>query len=249
MSVLRVENLSKHFGGLEVLASISFEVEAGEKLALIGPNGAGKSTLLNAVAGQSPVSGGEVYLDDRRITKMAAHRRLHLGLGRSFQVNNLFLELSVLDNMLLALHGAERSHVHMVGTIENRRGLLHAAEELLDRVGLAVRKHEILHTLSYGDQRLVELLCAFAAKPKLVLLDEPSAGLPTAEASTFADTIRKLAGTTTVLFCAHDMDLVFNLADTIMVLYGGHIIAKGVPKEISNDPKVREIYLGSRASA
>jgi branched-chain amino acid transport system ATP-binding protein len=249
VSVLRVENLSKHFGGLEVLSSISFEVEEGEKLALIGPNGAGKSTLINAVAGQSPVSGGEVYLGDKRITKLAAHKRLHLGMGRSFQVNNLFIELSVLDNMLLALHGAEKSHVHMAGTIENRHGLLDQADELLDRVGLADRKHRILHTLSYGDQRLVELLCAFAAKPKLVLLDEPSAGLPTAEAFTFANTIRRLAEDTTVLFCAHDMDLVFSLADTIMVLYGGSIIARGAPQEISKDPKVREIYLGSRGSA
>jgi branched-chain amino acid transport system ATP-binding protein len=248
MSGLRVENLSKSFGGLKVLEGVNFAVEPGEKLAMIGPNGAGKSTLLNVIGGQLPASGGEVFLNEHRITKLAPHKRLHLGLGRSYQINNLFFSMSVWDNLLLAVYGARKSHFQMFTLIEKRAKYLDEAEQLLRLVGLWEKRDESLHTLSYGDQRLVELLCAFTAKPSVVLLDEPSAGLPTAEAVAFADVIRKLAGDTTLVFCAHDMDLVFNLADSIMVLYGGTIITKGLPQDIAADPKVREIYLGSAES-
>ena len=197
------------------------------------------------IGGQLSVSGGHIYLEGRNITKLSPNRRLHMGVGRSFQINNLFFELSVLDNVLLALHGAERHHLRMFQRLERRTELLEEAESKLELVGLADKRHESLQVQSYGDQRLVELLCAFSGKPKIVLLDEPSAGLPTAEAAAFADVIRRLAGDTTVLFCAHDMDLVFNLADQIMVLYSGEIMTKGSPKEVSADPKVQEIYLGS----
>jgi len=248
MSTLRVDKLSKNFGGLEVLKEVSFSVEPGERLALIGPNGAGKTTLLNVIGGQLPASAGDVFLEDRRITRLAPQRRLHLGLGRSYQVNNLFFDSGVLDNVMLALYGAERRHANVFGPLEKRAGLFQQAERLLETVGLWEKRFEPLHTLSYGDQRLIELLFAFASKPKLVLLDEPSAGLPTAEAAAFADVIRRLAAHTTLLFCAHDMDLVFNLADNIMVLYFGEVVAKGSPQEIGADPKVQEIYLGGEAT-
>lgn len=244
MTILRVEGLDKSFGGLSVLKGVSFAVEIGERLALIGPNGAGKSTLLNVIGGQTPASGGDVFLGERRITDLSPHKRLHLGLGRSYQINNLFFDCSVMDNVLLALYGAERRHSHAFSIIERRHGLLGQAESLLTTVGLWDKRDAPLHTLSYGDQRLVELMFAFASKPRLVLLDEPSAGLPTAEAAVLADVIRRLAADTTLIFCAHDMDLVFNLADAIMVLYFGEVIAKGNPQEVSADPKVREIYLG-----
>jgi len=245
MTVLQVSDLSKKFGGLSVLSRVSFALEAGERLALIGPNGAGKTTLINVIGGQLPASSGSVLLDGEDMTRLPANKRLHLGLGRSYQVNNLFFELPILDNVLLALYGAEESHIHMFRFLEKRRDLLSEAEKLLETVGLWEKRHEPLQTLSYGDQRLVELLFAFTSKPKVVLLDEPSAGLPTAEAAAFAGTIRRLAGDTSLLFCAHDMDLVFNLADRIMVLYFGEIIASGLPREISADPKVQEIYLGA----
>jgi ABC-type branched-subunit amino acid transport system ATPase component len=248
MTVLQVKDVSKSFGGLKVLTDVSFSVEAGEKLALIGPNGAGKTTLINVIGGQLAASSGSIVLDGRQITRHSPERRLHLGLGRSFQVNNLFFELSVLDNVLLALYGAERSHVHTFRLLEKRRDLLAEAERLLETVGLWERRNEPLHTLSYGDQRLVELLFAFTSRPKIVLLVEPSAGLPTAEAVAFAGTIRRLAGDTSLLFCAHDMDLVFNLADRITVLYFGQIIAEGTPEQIRSDPKVQQIYLGCEES-
>ena len=245
MTLLRVEHLSKHFGGLNILTDVDLVIEAGQKVALIGPNGAGKTTLLNVIGGQLPASSGKVWLDEHSITKLPPNKRLRRGLGRSYQINNLFTSLTVLENVLLALYGGEKSHFRIVGTLRTRSDYMSRAERLMDMVGLWSKRAEPLHALSYGDQRLVELLCAFASKPKLVLLDEPSAGLPTAEAHAFAGVIRRLSQDVAVLFCAHDMDLVFNLADAIMVLYFGRIIASGRPQEISADPKVREIYLGA----
>jgi branched-chain amino acid transport system ATP-binding protein len=186
-----------------------------------------------------------VDFDGRTIISMTPNKRLHLGLARSYQVNNLFWHLSVLDNILLAFYGAESSHFRMLKPLDRRGDLLEEAENLLTAVDLWEKRHEYPPTLSYGEQRFLELLMAFTSNPQMVLLDEPSAGLPTAEALAFSDKLRKLAGDTTLLFCAHDMDLVFNLADTIMVLCFGVIIAKGSPQEIKANPKVREIYLGS----
>jgi branched-chain amino acid transport system ATP-binding protein len=245
MEVLRVEGLHKNFGGLHILEDISFTVETGAKIALIGPNGAGKTTLFNVLGGQLPVTSGHIFLSGKEITHLTPNRRLHLGLARSFQINNLFFNLSLLDNLLLALFGAERSHIQMFHSLETRKDLLTSAQQLLESMGLWERRFDTLATLSYGDQRLVEIAFALASKPKVMLLDEPSAGLPTAEAANFANTIRNLLGDTTLLFCAHDMDLVFNLADTIMVLCFGKILAQGVCQEIRANPRVQEIYLGS----
>jgi branched-chain amino acid transport system ATP-binding protein len=245
MEVLRVEGLAKSFGGLDVLQGISFGAEEGEKIAIIGPNGAGKTTLFNVLGGQLSATGGHIFLGGEEITNLAPNRRLHLGLARSYQLNNLFFNLSLLDNMLLALYGAERSHFQIFRSLENRRDLLASGQKLLESMGLWEHRLNTVATLSYGDQRLVEIAFALASRPRVMLLDEPSAGLPTAEAANFASTIRSLLGETTLIFCAHDMDLVFNLADKIMVLYFGQIIAQGLPQEIRANPRVQEIYLGS----
>jgi branched-chain amino acid transport system ATP-binding protein len=245
VEVLKVENLHKSFGGLHVLQGISFSVKPGEKLALIGPNGAGKSTLFNVLGGQLPATGGRIYLSGKEITNLAPNNRLHLGLSRSFQLNNLFFNLSLLDNVLLALHGADPSHLHMFHPLERRSNLLSEAQKILEPVGLWERRLETVATLSYGEQRLVEIAFSVSSRPKVVLLDEPSAGLPTAEATALAGTIRNLIGNASLVFCAHDMDLVFHLADAIMVLYFGTLIANGSPQEIRSNPKVQEIYLGT----
>jgi ABC-type branched-subunit amino acid transport system ATPase component len=242
--VLHADHVAKHFGGVKVLNDVNFELEKGEKLALIGPNGAGKTTLLNVIGGQLPASGGKVVLEGKEITRLPANKRLHLGLGRSYQVNNLFFEMSIRDNVLLALYGAERSHFHMWSSIEKRKDYVDRADELLQTVGLFEKRHRPLSVLSYGDQRLVELTLAYTSHPTVVLLDEPSAGLPTAEAFAFADVIRKLSSECSLIFCAHDMDLVFNLADSIMVLNFGEIIAKGLPEEITANEDVQACYLG-----
>jgi branched-chain amino acid transport system ATP-binding protein len=245
MEVLKVEGVSKSFGGLQVLQGISFMAEAGEKLAIIGPNGAGKTTLFNVLGGQLPATAGRIFLSGQEITTMAPHRRLHLGLARSFQLNNLFFNLSVIDNMLLALKGAQHPHFQMFRSMNTHTDLFAAAQDLLESMGLWEMRSTPVAALSYGDQRLLEIAFALASKPKLVFLDEPSAGLATADAMAFADRIRKVLGETALIFCAHDMDLVFNLAERIMVLYYGQIIAQGKPQEIQANPRVREIYLGS----
>jgi len=241
--------LSKKFGGLQVLERLSFAVKAGDKIAIIGPNGAGKTTLLNVLGGQLPTTAGRIYLLGQEITRLPPHRRLHLGLARSFQLNNLFFNLTLIDNMLLAFQGAQHPHFQMFRSINARTDLFASAHNLLESMDLWKRRFDPVETLSYGDQRRVEVAFALASKPKLLLLDEPSAGLTTADAAVFTDTIRNFLEDTALIFCAHDMDLVFNLADRIMVLYFGEIIAQGIPQEIQADPRVKEIYLGSEESS
>jgi len=245
MEVLKVEGLSKNFGGLQALQGLSFAVEAGDKVAIIGPNGAGKTTLFNVLGGQLTATAGRVFLLGQEITHLPPQRRLHLGLSRSFQLNNLFFNLTLIDNMLLALQGAQYPHFQMFRAMNARTDLLATAQNLLESMDLWEKRFTPVAALSYGEQRRVEIAFALASKSKLLLLDEPSAGLATAEATAFADTIRNLLGDTALIFCAHDMDLVFNLADRIMVLYFGQIIAQGLPQEIQADPRVKEIYLGS----
>ena len=242
--ILKAENLEKAFGGLKILHGVEFEVREGQRLALIGPNGAGKSTLLNTIGGQGPATGGKITFYGKDITYMSPNQRLHVGMGRSFQVNNLFWQMSVKMNMMIALYGGEENHLRLFKVLEHRRDLSDEAERMLEIAGLLKYKNDPPTLLSYGEQRLLEMVMGFAAKPKMVLLDEPSAGLPTAEVGAFTKILQELAGDTTLLFCAHDMDLVFSLADEIMVLYFGKIIAKASPSEIAANPKVQEIYLG-----
>jgi len=249
MEVLRVEGISKYFGGLQVLHDISFTAETGEKLAIIGPNGAGKTTLFGVIGGQLPATDGRVYLSGQEITNLAPHRRLHLGLARSFQLNNLFFDLTLIENMLLALKGAQYPHFRMLRPMNAHTDLLAIAQGLLKSMGLWEMRFAPVAALSYGDQRRLEIAFALASNPKLVLLDEPSAGLATADAMVFADTIRNLLRDTVLIFCAHDMDLVFNLADRVIVLHYGQVIADGTCAEIKCDLKVREIYLGSEESS
>lgn len=244
MAMMTVESVSKNFGGLQVLEGISFSIEEGQKVAIIGPNGAGKTTLFNVLGGQLPASGGSIRFLDRDITRLSPNRRLHLGLARSFQINSLFPALTLIDNMLLALHAARYPHFRFFRSMKSRRDLYSRAEELMGSIGLLEMRDSPVSSLSYGDQRLLEVAFGLASEPRLLILDEPTAGLSTAEAVNFENTIRQRLGDATLLFCAHDMDLVFNLAERILVLYYGRLIADGSPDEIKADPKVKEIYLG-----
>jgi branched-chain amino acid transport system ATP-binding protein len=244
MVMMAMESISKNFSGLQVLEGISFSIEVGQKIAIIGPNGAGKTTLFNVLGGQLPASRGRIRFMDRDVTNLSPNRRLHLGLARSFQINSLFPTLPLMDNMLLALHGARYPHFRFFRSMNSRRDLYARAEELIRSIGLWEMRNSPVSSLSYGDQRLVEVAFGLASEPKLLILDEPTAGLSTAEAVDFENTIRQLIGDATLLFCAHDMDLVFNLADRILVLYYGKLIAEGRPEEIKSNPRVKEIYLG-----
>lgn len=244
MDTLDIRNLSQSYGGVEVLQEISFSLVAGEKVGLIGPNGAGKSTLLNVLCGLVPQKAGRIYLDGHDISYMPTHRRASLGMGRSFQINRLFPSLTVIMNVLLAIQGTRRSRFQMFRPITAYPDTSTQARELLELIGLWELSAQHVSTLSFGQQRLLEILLALVSKPKLLLMDEPSAGLTRAETDSLVDIIRNLVGGTTVFFCAHDMDLVFALADRVVVLYEGGIISQGTPEQIQKDPKVREIYLG-----
>jgi branched-chain amino acid transport system ATP-binding protein len=245
MEVLKVERLSQSYGGLQVLMDISFSLNGGEKVALIGPNGAGKTTLLNVLSGFIPPRAGRIYVLGRDVTNMPSHRRSSLGLSRSFQINTLFSHLSLLCNVLLAIQGVQTTRYQMIRPITAYKGNFNKARELLELVDLWGERDSSVTTLSHGQQRQVEIILALASKPRLLLLDEPSAGLTSGESVNLVHMIRNLMGDSTVFFCAHDLDLVFSLAERVVVLYYGQIVAQGKPEEIQNNPKVREIYLGT----
>lgn len=249
MEALRVEGLSKKFGGLQVLTEVSFTIEVGEKVALIGPNGAGKTTLINLLSGELSPTAGRIYLLGQEVTTMPAHRRIHLGLGRSFQVPTLFTSLTLLEAILLAIQGTKPSRYQMLRPITSYQDTLAQAKKLLGTLGLWEKRYELMQTLSHGELRGMELSLSLASQPKVLLLDEPSAGLTKAETDTLINMIQGLAKDTTVLFVAHDMDMVFGLAKRIIVLYFGRVIAQGTPEEIQRDSKVKEIYLGTEESA
>jgi len=244
MEALRVEGLSKDFGGVHALSNVSFSVEVGEHLAIIGPNGAGKTTLFNLLNGQLPPTAGRIYFFGQDITTMPTHRRAHLGQGRSFQIISLFLNLTVLDNTLITLHGTKRSRFQILRPTKRYEHLLTRAQEMLTSVALWERKDELVKNISYGEQRRLEIALTVASEPKLLLLDEPSSGLTAAEGADIATMIRNLGTDITVVVVAHDMDLVFGVADRIMVLHYGQLIADGTPEQIQADSRVKEIYMG-----
>jgi len=245
MEALKVDGISKDFGGVHAVRDVSFSVEAGEHLAIIGPNGAGKTTLFNLLSGQLSPTVGRVYLFGQEITNMAAHRRAHLGIARSFQLTTLFLNLTVLDNILLALQGTRPSRFQMFRSATAYEHLYTKAQKLLDSMDLWEKKDDPVHAISYGEQRKLEIALSLASEPKLLLLDEPSTGLTTAEGADIISMIRELGADITVIIVAHDMDLVFGVAERIIVLHYGEIIAEGTCDEISHDLRVKEIYMGS----
>lgn len=244
MEALRVEGLSKDFGGVHALSDVSFSVEVGEHLAIIGPNGAGKTTLFNLLNGQLPPTSGRIYFSGQDITTMVTHRRAHLGQARSFQIISLFSNLTVLDNTLITLHGTKRSRFQMLRPTNGYKHLLARAQEILTAVALWEKKDELVKNIAYGEQRRLEIALTLATEPKLLLLDEPSCGLTSSESADITDIIHKLRGDITVLLVAHDMDLVFGVAERIIVLHYGQLIADGTPEEIQADPRVKEIYMG-----
>ncbi len=249
MDALKVEELSKNFGGTQALQRVSLSLGRGEKLALIGPNGSGKTTLISLLGGQLSPTAGRIFLFEQEITNMAEYRRLGLGLARSFQLNNLFLNLTLLDNVLLALQGAQHVHFRMFSSDSALGSLFAEAQELLQARGLWGKRYESIKILSYGEQRQMEVVLSLASRPKVLLLDEPTAGLSAAEALALISIIRNLPRETAVLFCTHDMDVALTLADRITVLNYGQLIAQGTPEQIRADPKVKEVYLGSEVVA
>jgi branched-chain amino acid transport system ATP-binding protein len=244
VEALRVKGLSKNFGGLQVLQDVTFALNPGERWAIIGPNGAGKTTLMNVLNGVLAPHRGTIELLGQDVTRLSAYERLRLGLARSFQHNSLFPKLTVEENVLLALRGKRDLRGQFLQSMVEGDALYLQMEELLNSVGLWGKRERFVRELSHGEQREMEIAMALASKPKILMLDEPSAGLSGVEATKMVEMIRTMTQEVTLLFTAHDMDVVFSLADQIMVLFFGRIAAQGSGTEIRRDPMVKEIYLG-----
>jgi branched-chain amino acid transport system ATP-binding protein len=244
---LETRVLCKNFGALAVANSIDFSLTVGARHALIGPNGAGKTSFVNLVTGALSPSSGHVLLGGHDVTRLSQAQRVKRGLARTFQINQLFRGLTVLENVTLAIterHGSAGDFLRPAG---RRRALIEEAYGLLERLGIADEALRPVRELAYGRQRLVEIAVALGLDPKVLLLDEPAAGVPSGEAGTIIDVIELLGPDIALLIIEHDMDLVFRLARRITVLVQGSILVEGTPQEIAADARVREVYLGERA--
>jgi len=224
---------------------VELAVRPGERRALIGPNGAGKTTLFNLVAGALPVTAGRIELFGRDVTRMPTHCRAALGLTRTFQISNLFPTLSVLDNCLLAVQALTAAKFAMHRPFARDATLRARAEETLGAVGLADRAGAVVRNLSHGEQRQLEIALALAGRPRVLLLDEPTAGLSPAESAAMARLLARLDPAITVLIIEHDMDIALEVAHHVTVLHYGRVIADGTREAVRADPTVREIYLGA----
>jgi branched-chain amino acid transport system ATP-binding protein len=244
MEALRVEGLSKSFGGVNAVNKVTFSVEVGERLAIIGPNGAGKTTLFNLINGQLTVTGGLIYFFGQDVTHLPTHRRAHLGQARAFQIISLFRRLTVLQNTLLTLHGTKPSRFKMYRSVGDFKEVYGAAVKTLKDLALMDKSEELVKNLGYGEQRRLEIGLGMAMGPRLLLLDEPSAGLTKEENASIIGIIKDLGSEITILMVDHDMEMVFEAAERVMVLHYGEIIADGTPGEIESDQRVREIYMG-----
>jgi len=246
MSQLKVENLRKDFGGVTAVAGVSLEVDSGQRLAIIGPNGAGKSTLFNLIAGELEPTAGKVFLAGRDVTALPVYKRANLGLGHTFQRNNLFLGLTTFQNVRLAIQHHHRTTVHLFKSADQFERVTQETEAILSRVGLVEQRDSLVGTLAYGQQRGLEVALALATEPTLLLLDEPTAGMSPAETIEMTRLIESLSRSLTMLIVEHDMDVVFSLADRITVLHYGQVISEGSPEQVRADPTVQEIYLGAK---
>ena len=246
MKPLVVEHLSKNFGGLQALDGVSIELKEGERLALIGPNGAGKTTLFHLISGALSSSEGQIHIFGRDATRLSPHRRAALGLARTFQITNLFSNLTLKKNLLLAAQGLDHTKFSLLRPFSSYKHMFARVERFLQEWNLWEERETLVRNLSYGTQRQVEVLLALVQEPRLLLLDEPTQGLSPAETAAVSSMIRSLPANIAVLLIEHDMDVAFDLADRVIVLHLGQVLADGLPDAVRADERVQEIYLGKR---
>jgi branched-chain amino acid transport system ATP-binding protein len=247
--LLQVKNLVKRFGGLVATDHANLSVAPGEVHALIGPNGAGKTTLIHQISGALRSDEGAIIFDGADMMRTSMHARVHHGLARSYQITNVFKPFSVLDNVALAVQARSGSSLSFFRPAMAEAALFDEARAVLERSGLAHRTNDLAKNLAHGEQRQLELAVALATRPKLLLLDEPMAGMGPEESESMIELLLRLKESVTLLLVEHDMNAVFRLADRISVLVYGRIIATGSPEEIRCDPEVRKAYLGEEATA
>jgi branched-chain amino acid transport system ATP-binding protein len=242
--MLRLEALSKRFGGVVATDRVSLEVAGGEVHALIGPNGAGKTTLIAQIAGSLASDAGEIHFLGKNLTALKQHQRVRSGLARSYQITSIFGPLSVLDNLALAVQARSGSSFSFWRPVSDEKEIFDEAHVIVEEIGLLEKEHAVAATLAHGEQRALEVGLALATRPRLVLLDEPMAGMGPEESQRVIALIESIRSRITVLLVEHDMDAVFRLADRISVLVAGRLIATGTPETIRSNPQVREAYLG-----
>jgi branched-chain amino acid transport system ATP-binding protein len=247
--LLQIAGLTKRFGGVVASDAITLDVPRGEFHAIIGPNGAGKTTLIGLLAGEIAPQDGTIRFDDGDITGLSVHRRSRLGLARSFQITSLFRDFTALDNVALAVQAHAGHSFRFWNDARCEDALREPALAALTQVGLAGRADVRVDRLSHGEQRQLEIAVALATKPRMLLLDEPMAGMGPEESARMVEILRELKGSITVLLIEHDMETVFALADRITVLVYGRVIASGDPATIKADAAVREAYLGEQESS
>ncbi len=245
MEVMKIKNIAKSYGGLKVLQDVSFRLESGEKVALIGPNGAGKTTLVNVLSGLLSPTSGTISFLGRDVTGLPPYERVGLGLARSFQVSSLFPALTLFSNVLMALYGVQRSRYQMLRSFTGYPDHNKRARELLESIHLWGKRNVAVHELSHGEKRRLEIVLSISSQPKVLLLDEPNAGLSSGETSDLIRMVEGFAVGTTTLVVAHDLDFIYRLCTRVLVLYYGEIIADGTCEEIQKDQKVCSIYLGT----
>ena len=241
---LSTRGLSRRWGGFHANSDISLSFAPGARHALIGPNGAGKTTFINLPTGTLAPTAGQVLLDDEDITRLPAHQRVKRGITRTFQINTLFPVLTVLESVMLAIFERTGASWHWHRTVASHKDARDEAMALLCRLQLGADALAPTHALPYGKQRLVEIALALATHPRILLLDEPAAGIPSRESTELFEVIASLPRDITILFIEHDMNLVFRFAERITVLLAGRVLTEGTPQEIAADPRVREVYLG-----
>jgi ABC-type branched-subunit amino acid transport system ATPase component len=243
-AVLATEGLRRRFGALQVARDISIALPRGGRYALIGPNGAGKTTLINLITGALPPESGRVLLDGRDVTRAPAAARVRLGLARTFQINALFPDLAPVEAVTLAICERERTAGRFWRGLATHGSAIDEAVGILGQVHLADVATRPTHTLAYGQQRLLEIALALATRPRVLLLDEPAAGVPKDESAGLFAAIAALPADIAVLFIEHDMDIVFSFASRIIVLVAGAVLLEADPATVRADPRVREVYLG-----
>jgi ABC-type branched-subunit amino acid transport system ATPase component len=249
MPILETIGLEKRFGGIVAAHDVSLAIEKGARHALIGPNGAGKTTVINLLTGVLKPTAGTIILDGRDITALVPHERVRLGMARTFQINQLFADLTPLESIGLAVSERLGTGSDWWRLLGSKSAVTGEIAEIVERFRLADVMHERTAILPYGKQRLLEIALAFACRPHVLLLDEPAAGVPEAERHELLATIAALPDEVTVLLIEHDMDLVFSFADRISVLVNGGLLLDGAPEEVAHDPRVKAVYLGEELDA
>ncbi len=244
--ILEIRNLSNYFGMICTARDLDLDIESGVLTSIIGPNGAGKSTLINLITGNLPVQSGTIRFRGQNVTHLPIHQRVRLGICRSFQIVNIFPELTVLENIMIPTLALSGRASRIFSRVSGERAALRQVDTLLEKVGLGGVRHTPANALSHGDQRLLEVAVALAVKPALLFLDEPTAGMNPVERVKVLENMRQLSreGQTTFVLVEHDMDVVFSLSERVIVLHRGELLGDGSPEDIKQNEKVREVYLG-----